>query len=64
MANTSIKNAFERMWAHVMTKLGEKADNITTEEIVQMFIDMDVVQPISDENNVVYTDTDGKAFIL
>lgn len=36
----------------------------TSEDIVQMFMEMGVLQPVSDENNVVYTDTDGKAFIL
>lgn len=36
----------------------------TSEDITQMFMEMGVLQPVSDENNVVYTDTDGKTFIL
>ena len=36
----------------------------TSEDIVQMFMEMDVVQPMADENGAVYTDTDGKAFVL
>ena len=36
----------------------------TSEDVMQMFMDMDVVQPMADENGAVYTDTDGKLFIL
>lgn len=33
MANTSIKNAFERMWYHIVAALGNKVD-LTTEETI------------------------------
>ena len=36
----------------------------TVEQIVQLFVEMDVVQPIADENNIIYVDIDGQTFIL
>lgn len=36
----------------------------TVEQIVQLFVEMDVVQPIADENNVMYVDINGQTFIL
>lgn len=36
----------------------------TVEQIVQLFVEMDVVQPIADKNNVIYIDIDGQTFIL
>lgn len=33
-------------------------------DVLQMFVDMDIVQPMTDENGALYTDTDGKLFIL
>lgn len=38
--------------------------DITSEDILSMFMEMDLIQPIADENNVVFTDSDGKIFIL
>ena len=37
---------------------------ITEEEVVQLFMEMDVLHPITDEEGVVLTDIDGKLFIL
>jgi hypothetical protein len=36
----------------------------TSEDIVELFVKMDVVQPAADEEGYVYTDNDGKLFIL
>lgn len=38
--------------------------DMTSEDILSMFMEMDLIQPIADENNVVFTDSDGKIFIL
>ena len=38
--------------------------DMTSEDILDMFMEMDLIQPIADENNVVFTDSDGKIFIL
>lgn len=35
MANQSIKNAFERMWAHTTSKLEEKANKEDINEIIK-----------------------------
>ena len=37
---------------------------ITEEEVVQLFMEMDVLHPVTDEEGAVLTDIDGKLFIL
>ena len=74
------KEGLERLWAYVVKKINAipQADlsqddktakdyiknKPTSEDVVQMFMEMDVVQPMADENGAVYTDTDGKLFVL
>lgn len=36
----------------------------TSEDVAKMFAEMDIVQPVADEDGAVYTDDDGKVFIL
>lgn len=36
----------------------------TSEDITQLFMELDVLQPMADENGVVLTNTDGKIFTL
>lgn len=43
---------------------GGGAAAITEEEVVQLFMEMDVLHPVTDEERFVLTDIDGKLFIL
>lgn len=36
----------------------------TDEETLQLLMDMDIVQPLSDPNGVIYTDTNNKLYVL
>ena len=36
----------------------------TSESILQMFIDMGIMIPVTDQDNVLYTDAEGQIFIL
>ena len=36
----------------------------TSEDILKLFAEMDVVQPVADEEGYLYADNDGKLFIL
>ena len=72
--------ALKRLWGYVVKKVNSipQADlsqndktakdyiknKPTSEDVVKMFVEMDVVQPMADENGAVYTDTDGKLFVL
>lgn len=38
--------------------------NLTSEDILNVFMEMDLIQPIADENNNLFIDEDGKIFIL
>lgn len=74
------KEGLERLWGYVVKKINAipQADlsqddktakdyiknKPTSEDVAKMFMEMDVVQPMADENGAVYTDTDGKLFTL
>lgn len=74
------EKGLERLWGYVVKKINAipQADlsqndktakdyvknKPTSKAVVKMFMEMDVVQPMADENGAVYTDTDGKLFIL
>lgn len=57
MANTSILAAFERMWAHVVTKLSEKADNEHTHTAAAIGADPAGSANTALQNAKSYTDT-------
>ena len=43
---------------------GGSASAIPDDEMLEFLMDMDVIQPISNTNNVVYTDTNNKIYVL
>ena len=67
MANKSIEKAFERMWQHTTAYVDQHAggsDGITGEQVLEMFIEMDVVQPMADNTDAILTDKDENVFIF
>lgn len=38
--------------------------DMTSESVLEMFVEMDLIQPVADENNKLFIDEDGKIFIL
>ena len=47
MANTSILNAFERMWQHIVVKLGEKANTSDIADLQEQLEERSQVQIIT-----------------
>lgn len=62
MTNSEDK-ALKRLWGYVVKRFNE-LPKVDEDDAVQMLMDMDIVQPVSDKNNVVYTDSKGRVFIL
>lgn len=50
--------------AQDLEKIIQLISIVNKTDVLQMFVDMDIVQPMTDENGALYTDTDGKLFIL
>ena len=51
-------------WIDVELSSGDSSTGMGSEDILDIFMGMDLIQPVADENNVVFTDENGKIFIL
>lgn len=47
-----------------MDFIKNKPEELTDEEFLQLLMDMDIVQPLSDNNGTVYTAADNKVYVL
>lgn len=47
-----------------MDFIKNKPEEPTDEEFLQLLMDMDIVQPLSDNNGTVYTAADNKIYVL
>ena len=73
-------NGLKRLWAYIVKRFEElpQADlnqtdktakdyiknKPTSEDVMLMFMEMNVIQPMADKNGAVLTDSDGKLFVL
>lgn len=64
--NKSIYAAFERMWSHIMARLGTKVDRSEIEEndAIEIVAKAGLVTPIAAEDGSVYTDENGAMYSL
>ena len=46
------------------TKLATGGSSVSEEEMLNFLMDTDIVQPLSDTNNSVYTDNNNKLYVL
>ena len=59
MTNKSIYAAFERMWSHIMARLGGKIDKTeiaTDDEVLDLLIEEDMVAAVADSDGVLLAD--------
>ena len=57
----------ERLWGHIVHRLSlkfDESDIATDKDILNTMIKLDIVAPIADSNNKIYTSSDGKVFTL
>ena len=43
---------------------GSSSVGISSEDVLEMFVEMDLMQPVVDENNKLFIDDEGRIFIL
>jgi hypothetical protein len=57
----------ERLWGHIVHRLELKLDEsdiATDKDVLIAMTELDMVAPIADANNNIYTSSDGKVFTL
>ena len=62
MANITIKEALKKVMIAAKNYIDSKIP--TEEDVLQMMMKEDIVQPMADKDGKVLTDSDGKIFIL
>ena len=62
MASITIKEALKRAMVAAKEYIDRRIPS--EEDILDIMMEADVVQPMADENGAVFTDADGKIFIL